>query len=1011
MDDSVRKLLDWVDFEPGRESAVVDIKNPADRKYFWNYWHTNKEFLKSKGFSMSKESDGNFYIHHVLDEVQKQEKEKREETLKLSRASSIDVDINIPSPSGLSYFPYQKAGILFISKKESSLLADEMGVGKMEFVDNKVFTPDGRKRFGDLVPGDFVIGRDGKPTQVTGVFPQEPQELYRVTMNDGFSVDVGLGHLWYVESPCQKNRNTIGVVLSTEQLLDEEGFIERNGVDRNSKKTYKIKTYYKKSNGDNAWSIPVVEPIQFEPKKVEVDPYLLGVILGDGSILKSGLSYITCHEDDRIELLSRYDEGFTVTYRKNTRIAKTKLIKPKNALKGMGLAGSKAWEKFVPENYKYNSVEVRLSLLQGLMDTDGFAGKTHTEYSTTSKNLCDDIVEITQSLGGIARVKTRVSKYTYKGEKKEGRPSYRVNIKLPSNMCPFRLKRKANRYAVPTKYKPSRYITDIQKVPGVRECMCISVKASDSLYVTEYAIVTHNTIQVIGAINLWNRESKNIKNVLVICPSSLRLNWKREFEKWLVKDYSVGVVNRTVYPESVDIVIINFDVVHKHHDVLTSKTWDLLVIDEVHFLKSKSARRSKYIFGSKKDKIKEISASKKVFLSGTPMVNKPIELFPIISALDPETWSSQWKYAQRYCDPVHNGWGWDFNGASNLEELQDKLRSTIMIRRLKADVLSELPAKMRQVVELPADEEIFELIRSELSEWSEREKLIADLKASVLMARINEDKADYKDAVEKLKEGMSTSFGSMAKLREKVALAKLPYVLEHLQGIDGKVVVFAHHKSVIKKLKEKLGDAAVVIMGETPLAERQDAVDSFQTNESVKYFIGSIMAAGVGITLTASSHVVFAELDWVPGVINQCEDRSHRIGQKNSVLVQHLVLEGSLDAKMAKTLIQKQEVIDKALDLEYSLEEASIPDEIVLPVEKELKKAAENISHEEKQELLEKLRLIAALDSDRASHANNVGFNRMDSAIGHSLASQMFLSDRQAVVAKILVGKYRRQIQ
>jgi SNF2 family DNA or RNA helicase len=243
-----------------------------------------------------------------------------------------------------------------------------------------------------------------------------------------------------------------------------------------------------------------------------------------------------------------------------------------------------------------------------------------------------------------------------------------------------------------------------------------------------------------------------------------------------------------------------------------------------------------------------------------------------------------------------------------------------------------------------------------------------------------------------------------------VALAKLPYVIEHVKEIEGKVVIFAHHKSVVSKLKEALGNEAVLLVGDTKQSDRQVAVDEFQNNPSIKYFIGSIMAAGVGITLTASSNVVFAELDWVPGNITQAEDRCHRFGTIKNVLVQHLVLEGSLDSKMAKTLVQKQEVIDKALDLEYSLEEASLPEEIVLPSLEDFKKAAEEFSNEDKQELLVKLKVLAELDSDRASKANGVGFNRMDSAIGHSLASQMFLSDRQAVIAKILVNKYRNQL-
>jgi len=514
------------------------------------------------------------------------------------------------------------------------------------------------------------------------------------------------------------------------------------------------------------------------------------------------------------------------------------------------------------------------------------------------------------------------------------------------------------------------------------------------------------TLQVVGAINIARPK---IKSVLIICPASIKLNWKRELEKWLVKKYEIGIVDRSEYPTGVDIVIINFDVVHRHHAKLIRKTWDLLVVDEVHFLKSKSARRSKYVFGSKKEKISPIPANKKVFLSGTPMVNKPIELFPILNSLDPDNWSNQWKYAQRYCDPVHNGWGWDFNGSSNLEELQDKLRSTIMIRRLKSNVLPELPPKFRQVVELPADSpKVKSLINKELNEWNSNEDLITKLKASLLLAKINEDDAAHKEAVNSLREGVSAQFSSMSKLRELVALAKLPYVIEHVRDIDNKVVIFAHHKSVVSELKNTFGNEAVVLVGDTKQDDRQRAVDEFQNNPNIRYFIGSIMSAGVGITLTSASHVVFAELDWVPGNISQAEDRCHRISQNNNVLIQHLVLEGSLDAKIAKTLVQKQEVIDKALDLEYSLEEPALPDE-VLPLTY-IKSTGEFIAEEEKIELLHKLKRIASLDWDKASSSNGVGFNKFDSLIGHSLSEQLFLTNKQALVAKKLVLKYGRQL-
>lgn len=517
------------------------------------------------------------------------------------------------------------------------------------------------------------------------------------------------------------------------------------------------------------------------------------------------------------------------------------------------------------------------------------------------------------------------------------------------------------------------------------------------------------TIQAVGVINM----NPSYRNILVICPASLRLNWKRELAKWLVNDYTIGVVDRDKYPENTDILIINYDVVQKHREKLMEREWDLLVADEAHYLKNPKAARTKAILGHGK-RNPGLPAKHKVFLTGTPILNRPVELFPIISALDPERWNSFFSFARRYCGAQDNGWGWDFSGASHLEELQDRLRSTIMIRRLKMDVLTELPSKRRQVIELPADSRIRKLIKEESSIWDSKSDVIEGLRLALELSKVSDSVDDYRDAMRNLKEGIEAQFTEMARLREEIAGLKVPYVVEHVKNATGKVVIFAHHKSVVRKLKEELGDEAVVLVGDTKIEDRQAAVDAFQNDPKVLYFIGSIKAAGVGITLTAASHVVFAELDWVPGNISQAEDRCHRIGQTESVLVQHLVMEGSIDVNMAQSLIEKQEIIDRALDKHVEAPEYATPSfdtAIKLPSYEKVEAEVEPVSDEEKSELLTKLRIIAGYDADRAATKNDIGFNRFDGRLGHSLAEQNFLTDKQAMLARKLVNKYRRQLE
>ena len=237
-----------------------------------------------------------------------------------------------------------------------------------------------------------------------------------------------------------------------------------------------------------------------------------------------------------------------------------------------------------------------------------------------------------------------------------------------------------------------------------------------------------------------------------------------------------------------------------------------------------------------------------------------------------------------------------------------------MIRRLKKDVLPELPAKIRQVIELPAGKGS-SAIREEVITFERLQAIGAELKARYT-ASANRDEPEYRDSVLSLKAAEKVQFGKLAAARHKTAVAKIPAAIEFLENAveqSKKVIAFAHHHDVIEAIRLRFGARCVVIDGGTAQEARQKIVDRFQTDPTIELFIGSA-AAREGLTLTAASHVVMVELDWVPGNVSQAEDRAHRIGQKNAVLVQHLVFEGSVDAKMATMIVSKQEQIDAALN-------------------------------------------------------------------------------------------------
>ncbi len=517
------------------------------------------------------------------------------------------------------------------------------------------------------------------------------------------------------------------------------------------------------------------------------------------------------------------------------------------------------------------------------------------------------------------------------------------------------------------------------------------------------------TIQAIGVINA----DVSIKNVLIVCPASLKLNWERETVKWLARPLSTSIANGAF--KGTDVVIVNYEQLGKHRAAIDARQWDLLISDECHYVKNPKAQRTALLLG-KWDKdpskcVEPIQARRRVFLSGTPMINRPIELWPILHSIDP--WGlgkNKMAFAQRYCDAHNNGYGWDFTGASNLGELQIKLRASVMVRRLKDDVLKELPAKRRQVIPFqPQDAATRALI--------ERENAIGrGVEAARKALEASTNPADYERAVAMLEEAQKVAFTEMAAVRRDVAIAKLPQVIEHvgdtLENVD-KLIVFAHHLDVLKALKDAFGNAAVVLTGETPLPARQAAVDAFQTNPAIKVFVASIKAAGVGITLTAASTVLFAELDWTPGGMSQAEDRAHRIGQLNSVLVQHLVLDGSFDQRMAETIVEKQAVLDAGLDNAVAIQ---APKPLQAPVPAPEKPAdvkvvisKDDLTGQQVQAVHDALRIIAGL-CDGAQELDGMGFNKLDSSFGKSLASKPFLTQKAAKYGRTLAIKYGRQI-
>lgn len=559
-------------------------------------------------------------------------------------------------------------------------------------------------------------------------------------------------------------------------------------------------------------------------------------------------------------------------------------------------------------------------------------------------------------------------------------------------------------------------------MPFQRAAIAFALDREATLFADEMGL--GKTVEAIGVINA----DETIEKVLVVCPATLRLNWRRELGRWLTRRFMVGIADSKHFPARPDwperpIVVINYDILHRHEKRIRSIAWDLLIGDEIHLCKNRKTRRTQQMLGRRSQGedagLEPIQARRRLFLTGTPIVNRPIELWPIVHALDPRAFHSWWDYQRRYCNGTMTRWGLDVGGASRLEELQDLLRSSVMVRRLKKDVLTELPAKRRQVIELAANG-AEDCIERERDAVDRQEDTLAALRAAVELAKASESEEEYREAVRALRSGAAVSFEEISRLRHETALAKLPYLLEHVrqllcdEGIE-KLVVFAHHKDVIAEIARFMPQQTVSLTGDTSLENRQRAIDQFQHAPEIRLFVGSIQAAGLGITLTAASHVVFAELDWVPGNMTQAEDRVHRIGQNDAVLIQHLVLEGSIDATMAETLIQKQEVIERALD---SRDREGGEDYLVPLREspatqsasrRQIAEEAAWMSPVQSAAIHQALRMLAGV-CDGALARDGTGFSKMDAMIGHALARAPGLTARQGALGLRLCRRYRGQL-
>lgn len=388
------------------------------------------------------------------------------------------------------------------------------------------------------------------------------------------------------------------------------------------------------------------------------------------------------------------------------------------------------------------------------------------------------------------------------------------------------------------------------------------------------------SIQALGVASYYRREWP----LLIISPASMVSSWHEQVQRWLpsVARDQIAVMydGKTALDRLVNIG--SFDLLARHGEAVAARGFRVVIVDESHALKNSDSKRSKAL-------IPVIAqASRALLLSGTPALSRPVELFSQIKAVSPKLFPNYFDFGRRYCAGHKTPWGWDMKGASNTAELQLVLENTIMIRRVKSEVLTQLPPKIRQQVFLkisPKDLKVF------AGAGSPQLASLDDL-------------------------GGLEARNELMDLWRKTGEAKAPAMLEYIEDLleaDHKVLVFAHHKSILDHFEDAFLRARrkhIRIDGTTAPALRQDICTRFQADPLTRVALLSVTAANTGLTLTAATTVVFAELYWNPGQMVQAEDRAHRIGQCDSVSVHYLLARGTTDDTLWPLLLKKLSTLE-----------------------------------------------------------------------------------------------------
>jgi len=791
-------------------------------------------------------------------------------------------------------YDFQMQAIHAGLKAKQILIADDTGLGKLSPVDTPVLTPLGWREIGSIRKGDRVIGSDGKPTEVTGVFPQGVKPSYRVTFSDGSSAEAGPEHLWAVDY-WRGGRTKSRIVITTDDLRLRP---IKDGLDLSKTRLM----------------VPMLSgPVEFDKgHPLPIPPYAMGALIANGG-LTCGSAVLTYGTKDWDEIRNLIYEGYGYEpmgkIQRSANTTRASLLGAIVAVRDLKL-DVRSQEKYIPTCYATASPVDRLKLLRGLMDADGSITKKRNRvtYHTISYDLAHDVAGLVQGLGGIGSVRRYDRTH-------EGKPvEYQVRVKMPHGINPFSLRRKADRYNPGPKAGPCRTIRTVEYVREA-ESVCISVAASDSLYVVKDHILTHNTIECLGIMLTAFRE-RSIKRAVLVVPAGLKHQWAEEIEEFALEAPDPVMIavsgknprrRKQLYKKPWRVLIINPELVRIDEDSLreVANGVGFVALDEASCIRNEDSQIARVM------KRLWASAIYKVALTATPVENRLADLWSIIRWVSPKAFLSRTYFDRHYIVwrklrfKVKKRTGRTVTITKeeplryrNLREVESKIRHCY-IRRRVSEVGKELPELVVQWDQLllpKRQRAIYDAVKDKL------EKKIKGLRGVALHAPLQAlRQACNSTALVEKDRGQKHASVKIDRLRE----------LLETEFTGEQVIVFTDYERFGRILKHELrAYRPVTYTGKMNRRDRQQAIDAFRLGDR-RILIGT-KALERGHNLQNAAIVVNIDLPFNPASVKQRLGRVRRLGSKHqTVRLWNMVVNDTVEERLImRSLYAKRKLFE-----------------------------------------------------------------------------------------------------